>query len=81
MDVVRGEAGGAGVLEAAERAAAVRDAIAALPRELREAIVLFEYEQLSQAEIAVVVGATLKAVETRVHRAREKLRTALRPWV
>ncbi len=64
-------------MEAAERAAAVRDAIAALPVELREAIVLFEYEEMSQAEIAAAVGATPKAVETRIHRAREKLRTAL----
>ena len=57
------------------------DAIAALPLELREAIVLFEYEQLSHAEIAVTVGATAKAVETRIYRAREKLRTSLRRWV
>lgn len=63
--------------ENAERASAVRDAIAALPLELREALVLFEYEQLSQAEIAQVVGASVKAVETRIHRAREKLRHAL----
>jgi RNA polymerase sigma-70 factor (ECF subfamily) len=68
-------------LEAAERAAAVRDAIAALPGELREAIVLFEYEQMSQAEIAEAVGATPKAVETRIYRAREKLRAALKRWV
>jgi RNA polymerase sigma factor (sigma-70 family) len=68
-------------LERAERAIAVRAAIAALPTELREAIVLFEYEQMSQAEIAEVVGATVKAVETRIHRAREKLRTALKRWV
>lgn len=64
-------------LERAERAATVRDAIAALPTELREAIVLFEYESMSHAEIAAVVGATAKAVETRIYRAREKLRTAL----
>ncbi|HVU34379.1 MAG TPA: sigma-70 family RNA polymerase sigma factor [Opitutaceae bacterium] len=69
---------GAAHLEREERAAAVRDAIAALPRELREAIVLFEYEQMSHAEIAEVVGATAKAVETRIYRAKEKLRTALR---
>ncbi|HVS51625.1 MAG TPA: sigma-70 family RNA polymerase sigma factor [Opitutaceae bacterium] len=65
-------------LERGERAAAVREAIAALPTELREAIVLFEYERLSQAEIATAVGATVKAVETRIYRAKEKLRTALR---
>jgi RNA polymerase sigma-70 factor (ECF subfamily) len=69
---------GPNALERAERAAAVREAIAALPTELREAIVLFEYEQMSQAEIAAVVGATVKAVETRIYRAKEKLRAVLR---
>jgi RNA polymerase sigma factor (sigma-70 family) len=72
---------GSAALEAAERAAAVRDAIAALPAELREAIVLFEYEQMSHAEIATAVGTTPKAVETRIYRAREKLRAALKRWV
>jgi RNA polymerase sigma-70 factor (ECF subfamily) len=71
---------GGDALERAERAAAVRDAIAALPTELREALVLFEYEQLSHAEIAEAVGATVKAVETRIYRAREKLRSALKRW-
>lgn len=63
--------------ELSERAAAVRDAIATLPTDLREAIVLFEYQQMSQAEIATAVGATPKAVENRIHRARERLRAAL----
>jgi RNA polymerase sigma-70 factor (ECF subfamily) len=71
---------GAERLEAQERAGAVRDAIAALPVELREAIVLFEYEQMSHAEIAAAVGATPKAVETRIYRARERLRAALVRW-
>lgn len=72
---------GASAMECEERAAAVRDAIATLPTELREALVLFEYEEMSQAEIAAVVGATPKAVETRIHRAKEKLRSALRSWL
>jgi RNA polymerase sigma factor (sigma-70 family) len=72
---------GDGEMERKERAAAVRDAIAALPLELREAIVLFEFEEMSQAEIAVTVGASVKAVEARVARAREKLRVTLRRWV
>lgn len=76
----RGQETGAGVLERAEKAAAVRDAIAALPRELREAILLFEYEQMSHGQIAAAVGATPKAVETRIYRAREKLRAALKRW-
>ena len=75
------EPGARRVLERAETATAVREAIAALPADLREAIVLFEYEQLSHAEIAEVVGATPKAVETRIYRAREKLRAALKNWV
>ena len=71
---------GAGGLERAERAAAVREAVAALPVELREALILFEYEELGQAEIAMVLGCSVKAVESRVARAREKLRAALRVW-
>jgi RNA polymerase sigma-70 factor (ECF subfamily) len=72
---------GAGGLERAERAAAVRAAVAALPGELREAIVLFEYEEMSQAEIAATLGCSVKAVESRVARAKEKLRAALARWV
>jgi RNA polymerase sigma factor (sigma-70 family) len=76
-----GQVTGTAGLERAERAVAVREAIAALPTELREAIVLFEYEQMSQAEIAAAAGCTAKAVESRIARAREKLRAALKRWV
>lgn len=72
---------GARALERKERGAAVRDSIAALPVKLREALVLFEYEQMSYAEIATTLGATPKAVETRIARAREALRGALKRWV
>ena len=80
-DGATGRAGDGGDLERKERAEAVRDAIAALPVELREAIVLFEFEEMSQAEIAVAVGTSVKAVEARVARAREKLRGTLERWV
>jgi RNA polymerase sigma-70 factor (ECF subfamily) len=70
-------AGGDAMIRA-ERATAVRDAIVALPADLREAIVLSEYEHLSHAEIAAVVGATTKAVETRLARARDRLRVTLK---
>lgn len=75
------EPSGRQAAEGAERARAVRDAIARLPVEQREALVLFEYEQMSQAEIAEVVGATPKAVENRVARARERLRSSLARWL
>lgn len=67
-------------LESAERAAAVRDAIAALPPESREALVLFEYEQMSYAEIAEALGTPPKTVENRIIRARERLRRSLQSW-
>jgi len=67
--------------EEAEAAAAVRDAIAALPPDLREAVLLFEYEDKSQAEIAEIVRASPKAVESRLHRARALLRKRLQRWL
>ena len=70
-------ASGAAAAERSERATAVRGAIASLPTDLREAIVLAEYQQMSHAEIAATVGATPKAVENRIHRARERLRGLL----
>lgn len=68
-------------LERQERGAAVREAVAALPADLREALVLFEYEGWSHAEIATALGCSTKAVETRIHRAREKLRKPLAKWL
>ena len=67
-------------LECAERAAAVRDAIAALAPEFREAIALFEYEQMSYGEIAEALNTTAKTIENRITRARERLRRALQTW-
>jgi RNA polymerase sigma-70 factor (ECF subfamily) len=60
-----------------ERATAVRAAIAELPDDLRAAVVLFEYEDKSHAEIAAIIGASAKAVETRLYRARQLLKKAL----
>ena len=55
----------------------VERAIADLPPLQREALLLFEYEELSLAEIAAVVGADSGAVKGRLFRAREKLRIRL----
>ncbi len=60
-----------------EMAGEVAQAIASLPPLQREALVLFEYEDLSLAEIAVVVGADSGTVKGRLFRAREKLRAKL----
>jgi len=69
-----------GDLERSETVAAVRSAIAGLPADLREAVILSEYEDLSHAEIGMVVGASPKAVETRLYRARDLLRKRLQRW-
>ena len=55
---------------AAERAAAVRAAVGKLPEDLREAIVLCEWEERSMAEAAAILETTPKAVESRLYRAR-----------
>ena len=63
-----------------ELAAAVREQIHALPHDLKTAVLLFEYEDLSHQEIASVFGCSAKAVETRLHRARKILRQKLAAW-
>jgi len=60
-----------------EREAAVRTAVSGLPPDLREALILSEYEGLPQAEIAAVAGCSVKAVERRLSHARERLRREL----
>jgi len=60
-----------------ELAGEVERAIASLPPLQREALVLFEYDDLSLAEIAAVVGADSGTVKSRLFRARERLRVRL----
>ena len=60
-----------------ERENAVQQAIGALPPDLREVLILSAYERLSQSEIAVIGGCSVKAVERRLSRAREILRKEL----
>jgi RNA polymerase sigma-70 factor, ECF subfamily len=52
-----------------------------LPFDYREAFVLREYDGLSYAEIAEVVDATLSTVKIRVHRAKQKIREILAPYL
>jgi RNA polymerase sigma-70 factor (ECF subfamily) len=65
----------------AERAKAVRTAVNKLPEDLREAIVLCEWEERSVTEAAVILEATPKAVESRLYRARQILRERLKQWL
>lgn len=72
---------GPAAAESEERIAAVRAAIAALPHDLRAVVILADYEEQSHAEIASALSCTPKAVETRLYRARDKLRKALSRWL
>lgn len=60
-----------------ERARIVRKALSRLAPLHREVLILAEYEELSLAAIAEIVGAEVGAVKVRLHRARRKLRAAL----
>ena len=64
-------------MQAEERAEAVRRALALLPEDLRTPLVLAEYEDLPQSEIATILDCSIKAVETRIYRARRQLRSIL----
>ncbi len=64
-------------VQTGERAEAVRQALAALPEELRQPLILAVYEDLPQAEIAEILRCSVKAVETRIYRARQHLRSRL----
>ena len=61
--------------EKANLAQSVRSAVDALPANLREAVVCVELEELSYNEAAQIMRCTPKAVETRLYRARQLLRT------
>lgn len=64
-------------VQATERSETIRRAVAALPEELRQPLILAEYEERSHAEIGAVLGCSAKAVETRIYRARQQLRVSL----
>jgi len=64
----------------AEVSEAVRKAIGELPPLQREALILFEYEELSLAEIAEIAGVDTGTVKSRLYRARQRLRILLAPF-
>lgn len=57
----------------------VAAAVARLPEDQRTVFILVEYQGLSYAETADVMKCTVKSVETRLYRAKHKLRTQLEP--
>lgn len=55
----------------------LRQAVQALPQALREPLILTALQELPHREVAERLGLTVKAVETRVRRARQQLQAQL----
>lgn len=64
-------------LDQHEALAALAAAIDRLPHELKTAVLLHHYEQLSYRDIGAIAGCSERGVETRLYRARRQLREDL----
>jgi RNA polymerase sigma-70 factor (ECF subfamily) len=64
---------------AAEQAEVIEKAIAELPGPFRDVYVLADVEGLPNSEIADMLGLTVPAVKSRLHRARLRMRDSLAP--
>jgi len=51
-----------------------------LPEKYRVVILLYYYQELTQGEIAQVLGLPVATVKTRLKRAKDQLRTQLKGW-
>ena len=68
-------------IEASDAKAQVMQALAALPVDYREAVVLRDLAELTNEEVADALGLSLPATKSRIHRGRLQLRALLEPWV
>jgi RNA polymerase sigma-70 factor (ECF subfamily) len=69
------------IVEGAERADVVRDAVAALSERQRMALMLSRFEHMSYIEIAETMDLTTKAVKSLLSRARVNLKELLQPYI
>jgi RNA polymerase sigma-70 factor (ECF subfamily) len=59
----------------------IEAALAELPEAQRTAILLCRQEELSYEEIAKVLGCSLAATKSLIHRGRETLKEKLKPYL
>ena len=59
----------------------IEEAIAALPENQRTALLLCRQDELSYEEIAEVLGCSLSATKSLIHRGRETLKEQLKPYL
>ncbi|HXR48120.1 MAG TPA: sigma-70 family RNA polymerase sigma factor [Candidatus Limnocylindrales bacterium] len=64
-----------------ELAQKIEEALAELPENQRTAILLCRQEELSYEEIARVLGCSLSATKSLIHRGRETLKEKLKPYL
>ncbi len=64
-----------------ELAAKVQEALGALPENQRTAILMFKEQELSYEEISAVLGCSLSATKSLIHRGREALKERLKPYL
>ncbi|HEX8116689.1 MAG TPA: sigma-70 family RNA polymerase sigma factor [Pyrinomonadaceae bacterium] len=72
-----GDASPAHTSESLQRAEAVRRAVASLPQELREVVLMKEFEELTFQEIAEALQIPLSTVKSRLYTALKQLRLKL----
>lgn len=59
----------------------VGEAVASLPENQRTALLLCQQDELSYEDIAEVLGTSLSATKSLIHRARETLKARLKPYL
>jgi len=59
----------------------IADAVAGLPENQRSAILLCRQEDLSYEEMATILGCSLSATKSLIHRGRETLKEILKPYL
>jgi RNA polymerase sigma-70 factor (ECF subfamily) len=64
-----------------ELEAKIEEALAELPEKQRTAILLCRQDELSYEEIAAIVGCSLSATKSLIHRGRETLKQKLKPYL
>ena len=64
-----------------ELADKIEEALAALPENQRTAIILFQRQELSYEEIGEILGTSLSATKSLIHRGRETLKEKLKAYL
>jgi RNA polymerase sigma-70 factor (ECF subfamily) len=65
----------------AELTKKVEESLAALPENQRTAILLFKEKEMSYEEISEILGCSLSATKSLIHRGRETLKQKLKPYL